>query len=69
MMCYVLLCYVIRILGLEELVTTNAQTIFFGIDPKCGLSTFRSKFKIQVLIKSWSNLDRCDGRDLFLGPG
>ena len=33
-MCSVLCLYVNRILDLEALVTTNAQTIILGIDPK-----------------------------------
>ena len=45
-MCYVVICYVIKILGLEGLVTANAQTITLRIDPKCGLSFLRSKSKI-----------------------
>ena len=45
-MCYVLCCYVITILGLEVLVTTNALANHLGIDPKFGLSTLRSVSKI-----------------------
>ena len=45
-MCYVLCCYVFRILGLEMLMTTNARTIILGIDPKSGLSILRSVSKI-----------------------
>ena len=37
--------HVIWILGLEGLVTTNAQTKTLGIYPKGGLSTLRSKFQ------------------------
>ena len=40
-MCYVFLCYVSRILGFEELVTTNAQARILGIGPKFELSTLR----------------------------
>ena len=38
-------CWVIRISGLQGLVTTNAQLIILGIDPICGPSTSRSVFK------------------------
>ena len=48
-MCSVFYCYVIRISGLEGLVTTNTQTIILGIGPKCGLSTLRSISKILEL--------------------
>ena len=44
-MSYVLCCFIIRILGLGGLVTTNAQTIILGIDPNCGLSTLGSVSK------------------------
>ena len=44
-MCFVLCCYVIRISGLEGLVTTKAQTIVLEIGPKCGLSTLGQKFE------------------------
>ena len=40
------MCYVIRILGFEEVVTTNAQTITFGKLPRRGLSNLRSVSKI-----------------------
>ena len=48
-MCNVLCRYVIRISGLEELLTTKAETIVLGIGPKCGLSTLRSTSKISEL--------------------
>ena len=38
--------YVIRILSLEGLVTTNAQRVIPGVDPMCGLSIRRSVSKI-----------------------
>ena len=41
-----LLCYVIRISGLEGLVTTNAQSIILGKDPKCVVFTHRSVSEI-----------------------
>ena len=41
MLCF----YVIRILGLEEIVTTKAQTIISGEDPKSGLSTLGLRFQ------------------------
>ena len=42
-MCLVLCCYVIRISGLEGLVTTKAQTKVLEIGPKCGLSPLLDK--------------------------
>ena len=41
-----LCCYLIRILGLEGLMTTNTQTINSGMVPKYELSTLRSDSKI-----------------------
>ena len=47
MFCFIVLCcYVIKILGLEGLVTANAQTITLRTNPKCGLSTLRSNSRI-----------------------
>ena len=48
-MLYVLCCYIIRTLTLEGLLAMKAQTIIYGGDPKCGLSTFRSNSKILEL--------------------
>ena len=45
-MCVVLMCSVVRILGLKELVTTNTQTITLRIDPKFGLSILDQISKI-----------------------
>ena len=44
-LCYVM-CYVIKILGKKELVTTNNCIKILGIDPKFGLSNLRSNSKI-----------------------
>ena len=48
-MCNVLCCYVIKISVLESLVTTNTETIFLGIVPKCELSTLKSNSKTLEL--------------------
>ena len=40
------MCYVIRILGVEGLVTMNDQIMILGLDPKFGLSILRSNSKI-----------------------
>ena len=47
-MCFVLCYFVIKILGLEGSVTTNAHTSVLGIDPKCGLPSLRSVSEILV---------------------
>ena len=46
MMCYLLCCFVIGILDLEGLATTNDRKIILGTDPKCGRSSLRSASKI-----------------------
>ena len=43
--CYVM-CYVIKILSQEGLVTMNNWKTILGIDPKFGLSSLRSNSKI-----------------------
>ena len=45
MLCYVM-CYVIKVLGKKEFVTTNNCITILGIDPKFGLSNLRSSSKI-----------------------
>ena len=45
MLCYVMF-YVIKIMGKKELVTMNNQMSILGIDPKMGLSIFKSNSKI-----------------------
>ena len=45
MLCYVM-CYVIKTLGKNELVTMNNRMTILGIDPKFGLSILRSISKI-----------------------
>ena len=49
--CYMLcgMCYVIKTLGKEGLVTTNNRMTILGIDPKFGLSILRSNSKILLL--------------------
>ena len=44
-LCYVMY-YVIKTLGKKELVTMNNKMTILGIDPKLGLSIFRSNTKI-----------------------
>ena len=43
------MCYVIRTLGVEGLVTTNDRTMMKGTDAKFGLSILRSNFKIFAI--------------------
>ena len=40
------MCYVIRTLGMEGLITMNDRTIILGIDAKFALSILRSNSKI-----------------------
>ena len=47
-LCYVM-CYVIKTLGMKGLVTMNNLMTILGIDPKFGLSTFRSNCKILAI--------------------
>ena len=48
-MCNVLCCYVIRISGLEGLVTTNSRTNNLVNFPKCGKFTLKSTSEILEL--------------------
>ena len=43
------LCYVIKTLGKKGLVTMNNRMTTLGIDPKFGLSIFRSNSKILAI--------------------
>ena len=45
MLCYVM-CYVIKVLGKKELVTSNNCITILGIDPNFGLSNLRSNSKL-----------------------
>ena len=44
------MCYFIRTLGLEELVSTNDRTIIKGTDPKLGLSLLRSNSSYKLIL-------------------
>ena len=43
------LCYVIKTLGTKELVTMNIRMTTLGIDPKIGMSIFRSNSRMLAI--------------------
>ena len=43
------MCYVIKTLGMEGLVTANDQIMILGIDPKFGLSILWSTSKLFTI--------------------
>ena len=43
------MCYVIKALGKKGLVTLNNRMTILGIDPKFGLSVFRSNSKFLAM--------------------